>query len=170
MAEFTPLCQQSNNHLPFLVIEIIKEHCQLRTRVHWKITNTGLLFHYQSLVDSRYKHTLLNTMLHCAFCSSSTGVFFNDDCNHIKEIFQALNYLLDMINSSVGAYISKMKQQESQSPPTNIVSSNVKTVRFIFPCKDQKSANMIRKQMNMAHWVKGWTSSLHRLYSWVGRF
>ena len=128
----------SNNRLPFLGIEIIKEHCQLKTRVHRKATNTGLLLHYQSHVDSRYKHSLLNTMLHRAFCLSSTWEFFNDECSRIKGIFQALNYPRDMINSSIGTYLSKMQQRESRSQPTNIVSSDIKIVRFSLPFKRPK--------------------------------
>ena len=78
----------SNNRLPFLGIKIIKEQCQLKTRVRRKATNTGLLLpHYQSHVDSRHKHSLLNTMLHRAFCLSSTWEFFSDECSRIKGIF-----------------------------------------------------------------------------------
>ena len=58
--------------LPFLGTEIRKCNGCLETRVYRKPTDTGLLLHYKSHVDVRYKKSLLKTMLDRAFKVSST--------------------------------------------------------------------------------------------------
>ena len=53
----------SDNKLLFLGMEITKNGCQLSTSVYRKPTNTGLLLHFHSHVDHRYKTSLLRTMV-----------------------------------------------------------------------------------------------------------
>ena len=61
----------TNGKLPFLGVEIVKHMSRLETKVYKKPTDTGLLLHYQSHVDVRYKQSLLKTMLNRAFKLSS---------------------------------------------------------------------------------------------------
>ena len=68
----------SENTIPFIGIQIIKNGTELETRVYRKPTNTGLLLHFQSHVDKRYKTGLLKTMLHRAHALSSTTEAFNE--------------------------------------------------------------------------------------------
>ena len=51
-----------NNKIPlFFGIEIIKNGTRIETHVYRKPTNTGLLLHFQSHTDKRYKECLLKT-------------------------------------------------------------------------------------------------------------
>ena len=68
---------EDNGKLPFLGMVIIRNSPRLDTKVYVKPTDTGLLLHYQSHVDVRYKHSLLNTMLNLAFKPSSNWQFFH---------------------------------------------------------------------------------------------
>ena len=52
----------------------INKHTHVETKVYVKPTNTGLLLHYKSHVDDRYKSGLLKTMLDRAFRLSSNAV------------------------------------------------------------------------------------------------
>ena len=52
---------EENGRLPFLGIDIIRNGCHLDTKVYRKPTNTGLLLHYHSHIDRRYKRSLQNT-------------------------------------------------------------------------------------------------------------
>ena len=54
---------EDNGKLPFLGMMIIRNGPRLDTKVYVKLTDTGLLLHYQSHVDVKYKHSLLKTML-----------------------------------------------------------------------------------------------------------
>ena len=68
---------------------------QLATSVHRKTTNKGLLRHYKSHADNKYKHSLLKTMLiraHLVF--HLPHIFFSVECNNLKSMFLKLKYPL----------------------------------------------------------------------------
>ena len=65
-----------NNTLPFLGMLLMKQRSKITTSVYRKTTNKGLLLHYQSHVDNKYKKSLLKTMLHRAYSLSSTTELF----------------------------------------------------------------------------------------------
>ena len=53
----------TENTLPFLGMVLRKDSQNITTSVYVKPTNTGLLLHYNSHVDNRYKKSLIITML-----------------------------------------------------------------------------------------------------------
>ena len=57
---------ESNGVLSFLGMQLLNR-AHIETKVYIKPTNTGLLLHYQSHVDMRYKQDLLKTMLDRAY-------------------------------------------------------------------------------------------------------
>ena len=69
-----------DGRIPFISIKIIKNGTKLETQVYRKSTNTGLLLHFHSHTDKRYKVSLLNTMLHRAYALSSTTEALNEEC------------------------------------------------------------------------------------------
>ena len=69
-----------DNKIPFIGIEIVKNGTKLETQVYRKPTNTGLLLHFHSHTDKRYKDSLLKTMIHRAYVLSSTTEAFNAEC------------------------------------------------------------------------------------------
>jgi len=71
---------KDNGKLPFLGMVIIRNGPLLDTKVYMKLTDTGLLLHYQSHVDVRYKHSLLKTMLNRTFKLSSNWQLFHQEC------------------------------------------------------------------------------------------
>jgi len=95
----------NNNKLPFIGMELIKIGKQLKTCVCWKTTNKGLLLHYQSHVDARYKRSLLMTTLNRAHCLSSSPDLFPEVCDSLKGIFLKLKCPEKLINSTVTRFI-----------------------------------------------------------------
>ena len=72
---------EENGKLPFLGMVIIRNGPRLDMKVYVKPTDTGLLLHYHSHVDIRYKHSLQKTMLNRAFkLSSNCGSSINFRC------------------------------------------------------------------------------------------
>ena len=61
---------ERNASLPFIGVELLNLAPRVKIKVYVKPTNTGLLLHYQSHVDHRYKRTLITTMLDSAYCTS----------------------------------------------------------------------------------------------------
>ena len=60
-----------NAMIPFIGIEIIENGTKIETQVYRKATNTGLLLHFKSHTDKRYKIDLFKAMLHRAYALSS---------------------------------------------------------------------------------------------------
>ncbi|XP_068673088.1 uncharacterized protein [Montipora foliosa] len=114
----------NNNKLPFIGMELIKIGKQLKTRVYRKTTNKGLLLHYQGHVDARYKRSLLITMLNRAHCLSSSPDLFAEECDNLEGIFLKLNYLENLINSTITRFIESRNQ-----PQVGDVQANASTSR-----------------------------------------
>ena len=118
----------SENTIPFIGIQIIKNGTELETLVYRKPTNTGLLLHFQSHVDKRYKTGLLKTMLHRAHALSSTTEAFNEECAKLRSIFSRLDYPIGLVNSTINIFILS-------KPDKKIDDGN--TIRIVLPFKDQ---------------------------------
>ena len=131
----------SDNMIPFIGIEIIKNGTELETRVYRKPTNTGLLLHFQSHVDKRYKTGLLKTMLHRAYALSSTIEAFNEECDKLRSVFSRLDYPIGLINSTIDRFI----QNITTKPEKKTDDGN--TIRIVLPFKDQIAANAVRRQL-----------------------
>lgn len=131
----------TNDRLPFIGMEIIKIDGSLETRVYRKKTNKGLLLHYQSHVDSRYKRSLLATMLDRAKRLSSTQDFLSQECKNLKGIFLKLKYPEKLIDSA----INRLQHLTKDSYPTDPVQTpSDSPVRITLPFKDQKSTDVVR--------------------------
>jgi hypothetical protein len=134
----------SNNSIPFIGMVIKKEGNALETQVYHKPTDTGLLLHYQSHTDNRYKHCLLKTMLHRAKELSSTNESFVNECNHLRSTFTQLGYPTTLINSTINSYLNDFATNQSIDPQAKVDDT---TLRINIPFKDQVSANAVKKQL-----------------------
>ena len=67
-----------DGRIAFIGMLIVKKGESLETEVYTKPTNTGLLLHFQSHTDKRYKEGLVKTMVHRAYALSSTDEAFNN--------------------------------------------------------------------------------------------
>ena len=138
----------SDNKLPFIGtwMEVLKKGCKLETSVYRKPTNKGLLLHHQSHVDKRYKKSLLKTMLNRAFHLSSTWESFKSECDHLKVMFTNLKYPDSLIKFTICHFVTSVR---SETPEVQAQSTNENTVhRVVFPFKDQKSADPVKKQLS----------------------
>ena len=73
--------------ISFVGMNITKCGNRLETSVHRKSTNTGLLLHYHSHVDKRYKGCLLSTMINRAYRLSSTPTGFPKNATSFELSF-----------------------------------------------------------------------------------
>ena len=106
---FTELA--TNGKLPFLGVEIVKHMSCLETKVYKKPTDTGLLLHYQSHVDVRYKQSLLKTMLNRAFKLSSNWQLFHLECERLTATFSRLRYPVPLLQSTIRDFFRGRKIQ-----------------------------------------------------------
>ncbi|XP_068737196.1 uncharacterized protein [Montipora capricornis] len=132
----------NNNELPFIGMELIKIGKQLKTCVYRKTINKGLLLHCQSHVDARYKRSLLMTMLNRAHCLSSSPDLVAEEWDNMKGIFLKLKYPENLTNSTITRFTESRNQ-----PQVGDVQANA-PVRIILPFKDQRSADVVRRQLS----------------------
>ena len=83
---------EQEGKIPFLGMEITKKDGRLETKVYIKPTNTGLLLHYHSHVDKRYKRSLITTMLNRAYRLFSSWHHVSNECERLKTLFDRLSY------------------------------------------------------------------------------
>ena len=119
----------------------------LETKVYVKPTDTGLLLHYQSHVDVKYKHSLLKTMLNRAFKLSSNWQFFHQECERLKMVFARLRYPETLIENTIRNFI-EMRVTENMCSKQQVSDEQDAPIRIVLPFKDQKSANVVRHQLS----------------------
>ncbi|XP_068712836.1 uncharacterized protein [Montipora foliosa] len=129
--------------ISFVGMNITKCGNRLETSVHRKSTNTGLLLHYHSHVDKRYKRCLLSTMINRAYRLSSTPNVFSAECNKLRTTFLNLNYPVNLINSSINEFLHNI---DNISAPDE-ASDGTSNIVVPLPFKDQKSAYSVKREM-----------------------
>ena len=126
-----------NNSLPFVGMVISKTDNHLSTSVYRKNTNKGLLLHYQSHVDNRYKRSLIRTMLDHAKRLSSSPDLFSKECYDLRKMFLKLKYPVKLIDSIFKRFHASQDQNQSCIKPID------SPVLITLPFKDQKSTDSV---------------------------
>ena len=130
-------------------MEIIKNGSQLDTKVYKKPTDTGLLLHYQSHVDVKYKHSLLKTMLNRAFKLSSNWKVCHQECERLKETFARLQYPESLVETTIRQFVEAKVVTGNACPQQQQAPSQQEVpVRVVLPYKDQKAAKSVRRQLS----------------------
>ena len=135
---------ETENNGVLLGMRLLDRAPHIETRVYIKPINTGLLLHYRSHVDMRYKRGLLTTMLDRAYRLSSCWCYFSEECGRLKALFDRLKYPLNLVNTTVRSFVAS--KFEDLSTPAPIESP---TVRIVLPFKDQDSAGLVRQQLKV---------------------
>ena len=133
----------TENTLPFLGMVLRKDGQNITTSVYVKPTNTGLLLHYNSHVDNRYKKSLIITTLDRAFKLSSNWSLFHEECSRLKTLFLQLAYPEHLIHSMISNFITS---KQTPAPPRKS-TPDPQSVRIVLTFKEQKSADSVRKQL-----------------------
>ena len=131
--------------LPFLGTQLLNKSTHVETKVYVKPTNTGLLLHYKSHCDDRYKRGLLKTMLDCGFRLSSNWSYFSQECDHLQLLLSRLKYPDKLVNSTITRFIALEASDQPAPSPSDTNGSD--PVRVALPFKDQDSADILRGQL-----------------------
>ena len=117
---------ERNASLPFIGIELLNLGPRNKTKVYVKPTNTGLLLHYQSHVDIRYKRSPITTMLDRAYRISSDWSYFSQECNRLETVFLKLKYPTHLFNLAVKQFVESKVADQQHIPSTDTtISANV---------------------------------------------
>ena len=82
------------------------------------------------------------TMLNRAHYLSSSPDIFAEECDNLRGIFLKLKYPEKLINSTITRFIESRNQQQVRDVQRNA------PVRIILPFKDQRSADIVRRQLS----------------------
>ena len=132
-----------NNELSFLGVLFRNKEGSISTSVYRKSTNTGLLLHYQSHVDFKYKSGLLKTMLNRAVRLSSSETIFNHECTRLRNIFNQLHYPVSLFNRILAKFNFNSFNSNHLTSPNNDTAFNV-----ILPFKDQRPSNVVKQDLS----------------------
>ena len=137
---------EKDGMLPFLGTQLLNCAPQIETKVYVKPTNTGLLVHYQSHIDNRYKRSLLTTMIDRPYRLSSSWLYDSEECERLKSLFSRLDYPHHLINSTINTFINlRVADQQPLQASGRLAGNDV--TRVIIPFKDQDSANIVKTQL-----------------------
>ena len=142
-AKFTMEVEQ-NSSLPFIGVELLNLAPRIKAKVCVKPINTGLLLHYQSHVDNRYKRSLITTTLDQASCISSDWSYFSQECDRLETLFLKLKYPRHLFNLAVKQFVDSKVADQQHIPSTDTTTH---PIRVIIPFKDQVSANVVKKRL-----------------------
>ena len=115
------------------VLNCLKLTPRIKTKVYVKLTNTGLLLHYQSHMDNGYKRSLITTMLVPAYGISLDWSYFSQECDRLETAFLKLKYLRHLFNLAVKQFVDSKVEDQQYIPSTDMTTP---TIRVIIPFKD----------------------------------
>ena len=118
-------------------MNITKSGNRLETSVYRKSANNGLLLHYHSHVDKRYKDCLLTTMIYRSHQLLYTLTAFSDECNKLRFTFLNLDYPINLINSAINKFLhtidnidaDKNTRDDSSTTMANSVKKQMQILR-----------------------------------------
>ena len=131
-----------NNILPFIGINIEKHGSTLQTSVHHKSTDTGLLLHYHSHTDMKYKRGLIRTMVTRAFRISSSWQALHTECQRLSAVFTRLCYPAALINNTIRDVIAKHRDPQPIDPP-----QPEQPARLVIPYKSEKATRQLKNDI-----------------------
>ena len=146
---------ESDGILPFLGTQLLNKSTQIQTKVYVKPTNTGLLLHFKSHVDTRYKRGLLKTMLDRGFRLSSSWSYFSEECDRLKMVFSRLDYPDKLVNYTITRFIA----DKASDQPTSRLPAAIPTGKILFElsCRLKTRFLLILYEHNSMIWVRKFT-------------
>ena len=85
-------------------------------------------------------------MLHRAFRLSSSWKYFTEECERLKQLFRRLRYPQTLVDNTIAKFIAKKNEHSNSALVDEKRKQSI--LRNVLPFKDQKSANIVRRQLN----------------------
>ena len=84
-------------------------------------------------------------MIHRAYQLLSNPIAFSAECNKLRSIFLNLDYPIKLINSAINKFLRNIGNADAAKNTRDDSS----IIMVLLPFKDQKSANSVKKQMQI---------------------
>ena len=129
---------EENGRLPFIGVQLLDRAPRVETKVYVKATNTGLLLHYHSYGDSRYKHGLPVTISDRAHWLSSSRAHFSEEYERLRGVFRKRRYPNNLIDSVINRFITSRVAVDQFKQHIDDV------ILIVIPYKDQGAAVSVK--------------------------
>ena len=88
-------------------MELLNRAPEIESKVYTKRTNKSLLLHFKSHVDIKYKRSLVNTMVDRAYRLSSNWLFFSEECDRLRRVFDNLKYPKTLVETTIKRFVER---------------------------------------------------------------
>ena len=85
-------------------------------------------------------------MLNLAYQLSSSWEYFSKECARLKDLFSKLQYPAHLVDNTISKFLTSVKTTTERTSHTISHDESVFT-RIVLPFKDQKSADIVRRQL-----------------------
>ena len=85
-------------------------------------------------------------MLNRAYQLSSSWEYFSKECVRLKDLFSKLQYPAHLVDNTISKFLTSVKTTTERTSHTISHDESVFT-RIVLPFKDQKSADIVRRQL-----------------------
>ena len=105
----------------------------------------GLLLHFQSHVDIKYKRSLVNTIVDRVYRLSSNWLFFLEECDRLRRVFHNLKYPKPLVETTIKRFVERRISSQEPCPSQDVPSQSV---RVVLPFTGHPSANDVKQLLN----------------------
>jgi hypothetical protein len=131
---------EQNNSLAFLDVNVERDQDKFVTSTHHKETFSGVYSNFSSLIATKYKHSLVLTLLHRCFMIVSTYEQLHEEIVKLKEILKRNNYPEKLLDKLISKFLNKVFEKRD---PVLTVPRRV--IRVILPFLGSVSLNVKEK-------------------------
>jgi hypothetical protein len=135
--------------LPFIGVNISSETEAIRTSVYHKPTDKGLLLHFHSHTDTKYKRSLVTTMITRAYRISSSWAAFHEECQHLLYVFKKLQYPATSVYRCINEILSNELSPKNSAPNSVSQPDLPKPIRMILPFKSEAVSRKLRDDLGI---------------------
>ena len=135
---------ENKRTIPFLDV-LVRRLVQntVTMSVYVKKTHSGDVINYHSIAPDRYKTGVIKTMLQRAHTVCSTWAGFDAEVTRLKQLFTNNNYPMQVINTIVNSFMSKITSTDTPQPPP----SEIPPVQFFY--RNQMSSQYKQEERNL---------------------
>ena len=140
--------KETNHTLPFLDINIESMGNKFKTSIFKKASDTGLLTNFKSFIHSKYKKSLVKTLIDRIYKINSSWKGFHQNITKMREILQKNNFPDKFIYQNIREEVRKKIEKRAQKEQNNKEKAHYFSLPYIgtfSKTTEQKLNSIIQK-------------------------
>ena len=108
-------CEDAQDNLPFLDVNVTFENGTLNTTVYRKKTHTGVLLNFSAMAPTKWKIGLIYCLINRAWSICSTRHYFDLELDSLRKMFSSNGYPSSLFNKTVDRFLSNRNPTDTSS-------------------------------------------------------